>query len=62
MDLKKEKNGYIKQSDEGHVFCHNYVKKLDKLISRLNEMKNNFIDEQMEAPPKRKVRFITEFV
>ena len=54
------RKGYIKQSDEGHAFCHNYVKKLDRLITRLNEMKTKFMDKNKKAPPKRKIRVLTE--
>ena len=57
------KKGYIRPNDEGHAFCHNYVKKLDKLIIRLNQMKSDFIDkkqEKKEAPPKKKTYVITD--
>ena len=47
--------GYIEKNDEGHAFCHNYIKKLNKLIDKFNQMKNNIIDEREENnPPKRK--------
>ena len=58
--LNKEmaKKGYIEKVDEGHAFCHNYIKKLDKLIIRLNQMKNNFKEKKEAAPPKHKVHKI----
>ena len=43
-------NGYVGRSDQ--AFCHNYVKKLDKLIDRLNKMKSDFIKKN--EPPKRR--------
>ena len=52
-----EKYGYINQKDSGHAFCHNYMKKLDRLIKRLNEMKSNFINNKKDShnpPPKHK--------
>ena len=52
------KCGYIKKGDEGHAFCHNYEKKLNKLIERLNQLKKeNEINKKKneKAPPKRKV-------
>ena len=52
------KCGYIKKEDEGHAFCHNYEKKLNKLIERLNQLKKeNEINKKKKekAPPKRKV-------
>ena len=52
------KHGYIGKSDESHAFCHNYIKKLDKLILRLNEMKSGFIKKVVKAPPKHKTRVI----
>ena len=36
--------GYVGRSDQ--AFCHNYVKKLDKLIERLKTMKNEFIKKK----------------
>ena len=54
------KNGYIKKKDEGNAFCHNYVKKLDKLIERLNKMKGDYIEKKGNPPPKRKIRTITD--
>ena len=42
-------HGYVGRSDQ--AFCHNYVKKLDKLIERLNKMKSDFIKKN--EPPKR---------
>ena len=61
--LKKEMsdNGYIKQMDEGHAFCHNYIKKLDVLIERLNVMKKNYnnnIKKESNPPPKHKTHII----
>ena len=61
--LKKEMsdNGYIKQMDEGHAFCHNYIKKLDVLIERLNVMKKNYnnnIKKENNPPPKHKTHII----
>ena len=61
--LKKEMadNGYIKRMDEGHAFCHNYIKKLDALIERLNVMKKNYnnnIKEESNPPPKHKTHII----
>ena len=53
------KYGYIGQSDEGHAFCHNYVKKLDKLIERLKKMKSDFLKNKA-SPPKRKIHMITD--
>ena len=47
------KNGYIEEKDEGHAFCHNYIKKLDKLIAKLNEKKQNFLKKKGLAPPKK---------
>ena len=56
--------GYIPKMDEGHIFCHNYIKKLDKLMLRLKEMKNNF-NEKMEKnanpPPKHKSHVVTVY-
>ena len=52
------KHGYIEISDESHAFCHNYLKKLDKLILRLNNMKTDFIKKGVEAHPKHKSRII----
>ena len=59
--LAKEmgKNGYIEKVDEGHVFCHNYVKKLNKLIERLKQMKIDYSKNQASAPPpKHKVHIV----
>ena len=59
--------GYIGKIDRGHAFCHNYIKKLDKLILRLNEMKKNFHKNnsnsssneiESNAPPKHKTHII----
>ena len=49
--------GYIGKQDENHAFCHNYIKKLEKLMERLNNMKNNYIDKK-SVPPKRKIHTI----
>ena len=59
--IKKEiaKYGYIGKSDEGHAFCHNYVKKLDKLIERIKKMKSDFLQKKA-SPPKRKIHMITD--
>ena len=59
--IKKEiaKYGYIGKSDEGHAFCHNYVKKLDKLIERIKKMKSDFLIKKA-SPPKRKINMITD--
>ena len=43
-------HGYIGKS--GQAFCHNYVKQLEKLIQRLNNMKNDFL--RKKEPPKKK--------
>ena len=53
------KHGYIGKSDESHAFCHNYIKKLDKLILRLKDLKNDFIKKGAGAPPKHKRKIIT---
>ena len=45
-------HGYIPQSGESHVFCHNYILKLERLIEKLNKMKNDFIKKK--EPPKKK--------
>ena len=45
-------HGYIGKSDESHIFCHNYIKKLDKLIARLNSMTKDFNKKKVGAPPK----------
>ena len=59
--------GYIGKLDRGHAFCHNYIKKLDKLILRLNEMKKNFHKNNTNSnsneiennpPPKHKTHLI----
>ena len=61
--------GYIGKIDRGHAFCHNYIKKLDKLILRINEMKKNFHKNnsnsnsnsneiESNAPPKHKTHII----
>ena len=34
---------YIGEKDSGYAFCHNYIKKIDRLINRLNKLKNNYI-------------------
>ena len=52
-------HGYIGKSDESHAFCHNYIKKLDKLIEKLNSMKNDIIKNGKREPPKNKKRSIT---
>ena len=59
-EVSKEmiKNGYFKPADDGHLFCHNYIKKLDKLIIKLNEMKNDYIRKKEGAPPKKKTHII----
>lgn len=59
-DVSKEmiKNGYFKPVDDGHLFCHNYIKKLDKLIIRLNEMKKDYIGKKQGVPPKKKTHTI----
>ena len=46
-------HGYVGKSEQ--LFCHNYVKKLDKLIERLKIMKSNFIKKN-EPPKKRKFK------
>ena len=54
-------NGYIKKGEEGHAFCHNYIKKLDMLMERLNEMKKNFNNNNKKegnAPPKHKTHIV----
>ena len=51
MTKQLSKYGYIESKDEGHVFCHNYVKKLDRLIQRLNQMKSKFY-KKSNPPPK----------
>ena len=58
------KGGYIQEKDEGFAFCHNYVKKLDKLILRLNQLKSDYKEKNKEegkegAPPKHKTHIIT---
>ena len=56
--LSKElvNHGYIGKSDEGHAFCHNYLKKLDRLIEKINNMKNDFTIKKKVggAPPLKK--------
>ena len=49
-------HGYIGKSDESHAFCHNYIKKLDKLILRLKNMKSGFAKKGVGAPPKHKIK------
>ena len=46
--------GYVAQNDEGHAFCHNYIKKLEKLVQKLNE-RNKFLEKQVKGdnPPKK---------
>ena len=60
------KSGYIKEQDEGKAFCHNYVKKLDKLILRLNQLKKDYKQKKEEeevekggAPPKHKTHIVS---
>ena len=52
------KYGYIGESDEGHAFCHNYIKKLDRLIQKLKEEKNKFFEMHGKGnnPPKKRNR------
>ena len=45
--------GYIGKSDVEHAFCHNYIKKLDKLIERLKQMRSDFVNKK--EPPKKKM-------
>ena len=63
MGLKTIKNyiaremanhGYIGKSD--YTFCHNYIKKLDRLVEKLKNMKKNFIKKvgAKKAPPKKR--------
>jgi hypothetical protein len=49
------KYGYIGENDEDHAFCHNYIKKLDRIIQKLNEEKNRFmkIHGKGNNPPRR---------
>ena len=61
--MKREmvKYGYADKSDESNIFCHHYVQKLDKLMGKLNEMKNEFINKKIKySPPKHKFHFINE--
>ena len=53
-------HGYVNKHDEGHTFCHNYIKKLDKLMERLNKMKKEFISKKGKgsAPPIKKTHTI----
>ena len=51
-------HGYIGKSDENHIFCHNYIKKLDKLILRLKNLKNDLAKKGVAAPPKHKTKTI----
>ena len=55
LGLEMANHGYIGKSDGNIVFCHNYVKQLDKLIQRLNQMKNNLF-KKGEPPKKAKKR------
>ena len=52
------KYGYIWERDEGHAFCHNYIKKLDRLIQKLKEEKSNFLNLHGKGnnPPNRRSR------
>ena len=52
------KNGYIQKNDEDKAFCHNYVKKLDVMIKRLQGMRNSFLEKK--APPKHKTHVFTK--
>ena len=56
MNKEMAKYGYIEKSDEGHAFCHNYIKKLDKLLERLKQSKNNYLKKKDNFPPKHKVK------
>ena len=47
------KYGYIGENDEGHAFCHNYIKKLDRLIDKLKQEKSKFFQKKGFAPPKK---------
>ena len=60
MQRQLAKYGYIDKGDEGHGFCHNYVNKLNKLIDRLNKMKDDYIykKDKKSPPPKHKQHII----
>ena len=61
--MKKEmtKYGYVDKADEDNMFCHHYVNKLDKLIGKLNLMKNSIINKKINSPPpKHKFHFENE--
>ena len=55
--MKKQlaKYGYIGESDEGIAFCHNYVKKIEKIIAKLNQIKNRLNKEKYEPPKHKKI-------
>ena len=64
MGKSMAKFGYIREQDEGHAFCHNYEKKLNKLLERLKQLKDDYNsknEREEQAPPKRKVREISSF-
>ena len=54
MQRQLAKYGYIDKGDEGHAFCHNYVNKLNKLIDRLNKMKDDYIYKKDKKNPPQK--------
>ena len=56
--MKKQlaKYGYIGESDEGIAFCHNYVKKIEKIIAKLNQIKNRLNKEKYEPPKHKKIQ------
>ena len=59
MKRELRKYGYVLQGEENHIFCHNYVKKLDKLMERLAQLKKNFINnKKSHPPPKHKSHFV----
>ena len=37
---------YIGENDEGNAFCHNYIKKLDRLIDKLKQGKSKFFQKK----------------